>query len=394
MEDFTPEQQEFKDMLHGWFSAEMCAMDRHRGEYAPPGTLLLGVGAWATEGRDYIDRLWALAVPTLRAPQNAKALRGRAHLVLFTDAPGYDRVWRRARALGEMLGRPPQIFMIPDAVMKFLPKHSDNVNPLLGTFQSLTVQIAGRYGMAYHPMFPDHLYSDGYFPAMFNLVKRGHSALVQTSISAALETVMPDVNAYRRGETLSIPALELGDMGFRHLHGQSLGNLMNRGSLDLGYPTSYGSIWQGRDKLYAHCCHLNAAYLSADLCLAAPIRYFSPLDCNLPHIIPGNRFHVPTAKEGMTFIEVSDSRKFGSIKRVSEEVHAAICWHHTKFRDDFLPYFARASEVPIKPQDEYLMADEIQRRHAEMIEGMKRYKEIVRNRIRFEGGVAKYKEAA
>jgi hypothetical protein len=393
MHDFTPEQQEYKEILHGWFAAELCALDRARNEFAPPGTLLLGAGAWQGRGGDYIERLWTYAVPTLHAPKNAAALRGRAHLVLFTDAPGYDRVWRQARALGEMLGRPPQIFVIPPAIMDYIPKHADNVNPLLGAFQSLTVQIAGRYGMAYHPLFPDHLYCDGYFPSLFSLA-RHHSALVQTSVSASMAAVRPELEGYRRGGAFAIPALDLGDMGFRHLHGQSLGNLMNRGTTDLGYPTSYCSIWQGRDKLYAHCCHLNAAYLSPGLCAAAPVRYFSPLDCNLPHLIPGAHFHVPTAKEGMTFIELSTDQKFASTKRVDEELHAAICWHHTKFRDDFLPYFAVASEVPIKRQESYLEEADIRRRHAEMIEGMKRFKHIVRDRIQFEGGVARYKQAA
>jgi hypothetical protein len=391
MEDFTPEQKEYRDFLHGWFAAELCAQDRQRAEFAPPGTLMLGAAVWG----DYIDRFLDLAARTLMAKGNADALRGRAHLVLFTNAEGYDRLWRPARAIGRLFGRPPQVFIIPDAAMAWLPKHPDNVNPLLGAIQNFQVQVAGRHEMAYHPLFPDHLYCDTYFAGLLKLAET-HRAIAQTSISADLASVKAELGRYRQADgTLAIPSRPLGEMGFRNLHPQSIGNLMNRGPEMLGYPTSHCTIWQGKDRAYVHCCHVNAAYLSPELCAAAPVRYFSPLDCNLPYIIPNDEFYVPTVEDGMTFIELSDHRKSGSNRRVDIELYSAVCWHHVKFRDVFLPYFAKGSEVPIGLQGGYLTAEEIRDRHAKLIEDLKAHKNIVRDRIKFENGVTRYtKEAA
>jgi hypothetical protein len=116
---------------------------------------------------------------------------------------------------------PTQIFVLPQPLMDSLTA----LTGLLGGTQNLGVQIAARYGMAYHPLFPDHVYSPDYFPNLLKLGKR-YPGIAQSSISAN-DTVALRSALLAHGP--AVPAADLGTIGLEHLHAQSAGNLMNIG---------------------------------------------------------------------------------------------------------------------------------------------------------------------
>lgn len=374
--DFTPEKDAFLKALHQWLAAEMVTLYRQWGGVETRGQLLLGGTCW---GQLYVDRFLAFTAPSLRAPANLAALKGRARVVLFTDAGSFDKLWGWAREM-TAAGVPASLVLIPPHIVSQVEK-AKGVFPLLGMTQNLQIQTAARNGMAYHSLITDQVYSSHYYKNLLRLSKK-QPVIVQSAVSADVEPVERELAAYRRDDAIVIDAVTLGDMGWRNLHAQSRGNLMNRGATLLGLPSSFQCIYQGRDRLYLHCCHTNPVYLAPEICEAAPVRYFSPIDCNLPYFV-GDQFYFPTVEDEMQFIEVSDAGKAGIETRVSDELHAAICWHHVKFRSIYLPWFAAPCEQAIKPQAEFMDGDAIKARHAEVCANVLSQKETVKGRIRF-----------
>lgn len=385
----SPEQEQMCLALHGWMASEIVDLYRQPASTATKGHLLLACLAW---GEKYINRFLTLTVPSLAAEGNYQALKNRSRIVVFTDQYGFDLLWRWARTSTEA-GVPAQIIVVPPKLMEQVEAKNpetgkwDNgkVFPLLGCTQTLAVQIAARHGMAYHSLFPDHVYSCNYFRNLLRIAKKGQPAIVQSSISARLDTAQESLKAYTRDNgTITIQSRELGAIGWKHLQAQSRGNLMNSGKEILGLPPSFQCIWQGKDRLYLYCCHTNPVYLAPELCANAPVRYFSPIDCNLPYLC-GDQFYFPKVEDEMCFLELSDDDKRGTLDKVSPEIHAAICWSHVKFRTIYMPYYSTPCEYPIGPQEEFLEYPDIEQRHFEVCKSIVYYKEIVRDRIRFHG---------
>lgn len=373
------EHSEYGQLLLSWMGSELSELYRRHVDPAPAGTLTMGCTVW---GQTYIDRFLALTAPTLKAQMGT--LRGCARLLIFTDIAGFSSLWKFAREM-QADGVPSQVLVIPDVLMAQLPKRPNNKFQMLGATQNLSVQIAARHGTAFCALFPDVLYSAAYFRNLFRLGAAGKS-VVHSGISAKL-SIMGDLAPFTHDGAISIPGIELGDLGYRHLHGQSDSNTLNEGRVWRGFPPSFCTIWQARDRLSYHCCHTNPAWMPADLCAKATVRYFSPIDCNLPYLL--GDFYVPTLADDMVMVEVSDDAKRAVQQRVDVEHFAAAAWHIVNFRDEYLPYFAAANDVPIKPRAEGLDLIEIRNRHALLVKELASLKETVRGRM-----IQKPKEAA
>jgi hypothetical protein len=381
---FTPEVQELCRNLHSWIAFEMIELMR-RDPSERPGGLLLSALVW---GDKYVGRFLHLTAKSLEAESNRAALKdNKARIILFTDLSGFDklRVWAEESTAA---GVHASLIILPPPLMEVLMRKGDDgewdrqkVFPTLGTTQTLAVKIAARHGMAYHSLFPDQVYSANYFKHLLALSER-ERVIVQSSISADYRPAVEALEIYRTTTgSIEISARQLGALGFRHLHKQSRGNLMNRGKEILGLPVAFQCIWQGYDRLYLHCCHTNPVYLAPEFCASAPVRYFSPIDCNLPYIT-GDRAYFPTVEDDMAFLELSDDSKEGTEEKLTPEVHAAVCWSHVKFRDIYMPWFAQGCEVPIARQPEWLEPDDIAERQAQVAKGIEAHKPIVEARIR------------
>ena len=369
-----PDTSSYGGALRDWVAAELC--DLYRRPAPQGGGLLMGGLMY---GDAYVSRFLSWTAKTIQA--DFDALKGRARIVLFTDAGGFDKLWQYARRM-EFSGIPTQVFIVPGRILDGLEegnKRTRNLSryKLLGAVQNLLTQIAGRYGCGFHALFPDMIYSAGYFGRLLKLAET-HKGIAHSNISAGVE-VIGEVAQYSRNGMLAIPALDLGDMAFRHMHKRSRGNLMNRGREWLGFPASHCLIWQAKDRLRQFCCHSNATYIAPEWCAKATVRYFSPIDCNLPYLL--DDFYTPRLEDGMAMMEVSDDTYPASNSRVSAEKFAAICWYHVQDRDDYLPYFATPNDIPIRDQREYLDLAEIDARQADIHAGIIALKDEVKGRF-------------
>lgn len=327
--------------------------------------IVMGTPLW---GDEFINRFFHFCLPSIRAPRNFAVLKDNARLVLFTDHEGFKRLWLMARDMTRQ-GIVTEIHVIPKEIMDLVPDRALNKYWLLGTVQNLCIQIAGRAGMGFHMLMPDHLYGVAYFENLSRIATH-YEGIAQTSISADVHACLPEMEQWRQPDgSLAIPDRELGDMGFRHLHKQTRGNMMNGADPKKGLPDSHFTGWVGKDKLHLFCCHMNAAFLSANVCKRAPVRLYNALDTELPAFMP-EKVTVPGADDGMTFIELSDDTKIHATHRVDFKGWAIRCWTTVHFRLDYVPFFQAVNEVPIKEQAEFMEAAEIEKQHTDLVQGL------------------------
>ncbi len=374
--------------LKGWFRREW---KRLNSQPPPPGRgLLMGCPLW---GREFVDRFFFFCLPSILASKNVAALKKNGcRIVIYADEgddESFERLWAMKRELRNSHGIRVEIKGIPHEIIEQVPAMPLNKYWLLGTVQQLLVQEAAESGMAFHALHPDHLHNDSYYANLFRLAKK-NECIAQTSISADIATCLPELEQYRKNGALEIPAVEVGDMGWRHLHKQTRYNLMNKVDITKEFPKTHFQCWQGKDKdgqhkLYLYCCHMNATYLSADVCAKAPVRLHNALDTELPYFMPnGARICVPEASDGMTFIELSDDSKAGGTEQdmVSFTEFAAQCWQTVHFLDHWMPFFAVANEVPIKPQPDGLAFEDIQKLQNSIVQALVNVKPMLEEQIK------------
>lgn len=380
-------------LLTDWFWREMSKL--YEADLSPatesPG-VLMGCPLW---GEDYIDRFFFFCLPSIKSQKNWEALKGRTRIVFFTDGAGFPRLFQCADAL-EKHGVKANVIVIPTEIMAHVGKSPLNKYWLLGTCQNLLLQWCKRSGMGFHALHPDHLHSQEYFPNMLRLSET-HDCIAQTSISADIGTCLPELEQYRMMDgSLTIPDVEVGDMGLRHIHKQASGNLMNGRNLSTELPDSHFVFWKGRDKLHIFCCHMNAVWMSPEVCASVPIRLYNALDTELPAFmsLPDGRacnIAIPEAHDGMTFIELSDDSKIHATHRVSFIDFALRCWTTVHWHEGHMPFFRLVNEVPIKEQADYAEVAEIKAQHTSIIEGLLKIKAPLQ--VEYEKKMAEHKAA-
>lgn len=339
-----------------------------------PATVLMGFPLW---GDEYIRRFTALCLPTLMAPRNRAALTNRSLFVIFTDEESFTGLWNLAKDMTNA-GLKTVVYQIDTAVTAKLadPKYPLNKYWLLGACQQLAIQMAGRWGMAYHALHPDHVHQDGYFENMWRLAEEHPGgSIAQTTISADIHAAIPDLEAFRaEDKALVIPGRELGDLGWRHLHKQTQMNVMNQLDITNDLPHSHFLMWRGKERLYAFCCHMNLVYLPPERAAIAPIHLYNAIDTMIPHYV-GPEVYVPDDQDGMTVIEVSDEKKGASDRRVTFGEWAVQCWDTVHGQDVWMPFFECVCEIPIHEHPGWQDDDLIRKQHANLVEALKRVKE-------------------
>lgn len=353
-------------LMEPWFDAE------HEDLYGHPAIkgegVLMGCPVW---GEDYVDRFAAYTIPTLMAPENLAALKDRCRLVIYTQSAAVSYLHRLTawvrRAGIEVIFRP-----IPDGVMRMLARgdYSSRFRTLSVVGNVLT-HMAGRAGMGFHILQPDHLYGPRYFKNLLRL-SADHEAIIQMSLNASLEGIKGEVERYRtESGALAIPDRDLGDMAFRHMHPQCQLHSMNAATFPDKLPMSHRLWWQGKDAVHIYSSHINPAWLSPRLCLDSPIAFTSTLDTLLPELVPPDvQFYVPTVEDEMTFIEFSDGEKPANRPYVNFNDFAMNFWGSSSFTGEYMPYFERPSLIPIKPKASHITDEEIGRQFGLIKEGL------------------------
>ena len=397
--------------LEAWFWGEMhksaCVLPPPANPLAPP-KVLMGCPLW---GDEFVARFTTLCLPTLMAPKNRAALAGRCQIVFFTDAQSFKGINYLARDM-TAAGLPTTVHVIPQHIMDFnngieyekahqahkrliarnapaaeieeAHRHSLAVGStlnkywLLGVSQQIMLWMAGKAGMGFHSLFPDHLYAEAYFENMWRIAAiEPTGGIAQTGISADIHTCLPEIETFRQPDgSLVIPDLELGDMGFRNLHKQMRGNMMGKNDLATDMPNSHYMFWVGKDKLHVNCCHMNAVWIPPSKTSVAPIKLYNAIDTMLPMFMP-EKVYIPDALDGLGFLEVSDNLKNASAARVDFATYAAGAWNQVHLSDDWNPFFEAACEVPIKEQTDYTDDEEIQKQQATVYHWLKASKPAV-----------------
>lgn len=354
----------YMPLLEAWFWGEMhkvACVPPPPGNPLAPTKVLMGCPLW---GDEYVARFTKLCLPTIMSAKNKAALQGRCRVVLFTDVLGFPGLYYLARDMTQA-GLETTVHVIPQEIMSKVGNLPLNKYWLLGVVQQLLIQMAGKAGMAFHQLHPDHLFAPEYYPNMFRIADANPGiGIAQTGISADIHACLEELEAFRQEDgSLVIPDRELGDLGWRHLHKQMKGNVMGRSDLATDMPNSHYLFWVGKDKLHVNCCHMNAVWIPPEKTAKAPIKLYNALDTMLPAFMP-ETVYIPDDQDGLTFLEVSDEKKNESAARVDFATYAAQAWNTVHLSDDWTPFFEAACEIPIKEQAEYTEEAEIKKQHA------------------------------
>ena len=108
---------------------------------------------------------------------------------------------------------------------------------------------------------------------------------------------------------------------------------------------------------------MNAAYLSPRMCARAPSRIPATMDAELPSFFP-EKFYVPKAADGLTYIELSDGSKPAGDLRGGIDDFVACCAEKVRYSDAWMPFAQQLYEVPIRKQKTYTDEATVREQHA------------------------------
>jgi hypothetical protein len=367
--------------LAPWFDAEIAVLYGRPAAWRPD-SVLMGCPIW---GPAFIDRFAKWCLPTVGANANIEALAGRCRLMIYAPREARASLFRLTRPL-RGAGVELVLREIPDALLAEMAPSPDATPAeraekyatqfcLIGCIQNLLVHHAGRDGMGFHMLMPDHVYAKDYFANMRRLA-RDHEAIAQAGVNVDLEAAAPALEQYRDADSkvLAIPDRALGDIAAAHLHAESLALFMNHGDFPERLPIGPRLIWQSPEALHVYSCFNNPAWLSPALCATAPTVLTDTMDCVLPDFVSGDAFYVPTPADGMAFVEVSPPGKPVPGRWVDAASYCSWWWKRNSNTRDYHPYFRRptlmatsryAADMAGKPLIE---PDDVERQFAQVMD--------------------------
>lgn len=281
-------------LITEWYEAEW----RREAVRKPPDTrLVMGFPLW---GKSYVRRFLDFMLPSLRANRGA-FLEARTDLVVYVDEPSRQML-------------PPSLHMrvIPHDVMRLVHAEPGYKYTLLAAVHSLLIGRAAFSGAGFSMAVGDIVYSEHFLERLFTLGQT-HDAIATLSMIANQTALAPDLEAFRRGNTLAIPAAELGALGWKHLCGS-----MKSWVLDgTDYPDTHFTIARERDAVILQCGHPSPIWLSNARCKTAPLELNDTLDGN-SRAYMGANYYVPQPADDMVFISLDDTRE-SSAGRIDAE---------------------------------------------------------------------------
>lgn len=331
-------------ILSRWFADEMASLPTLR----PDGWAVMGFPLW---GAKYLDRFEHYCLASMLAPENHAALRGRAALVLWARERGHQFI--------KYLLAPYDI----ELVVRTIPDELIALNKyqLLSVIERLLVQTAAKNGRGFTGTFPDCTYSSRYF-ASLEYLSRHHNAIAHSNLTAAHgRPVTERFNTFRKIDgSLVVPARELGDIGWRHLHDVKRGEVRDVTAL----PAYHFLFWRGDDYVRIHSPHCNAGWMSPDLCRRAPRDDAKALgghtlDSAVPFFLGSRPYHVSLTDE-MVVTDLYDG-VLPARGEVTSHHWVPIYRAATLGKAAYLPYFSAPTMVPVHRQPGGLSSEEIAR---------------------------------
>lgn len=350
-------------IFESWFASEIAGLYSTEAVESPG--LLLGLPVW---GDRFVDRFVRYSVPTLLTTENRAALQAMgARFVFFTD--DVVALWRRVAFL-ERAGLPVQIRAIPPEVIKASAEGVVKYH-LLGTVQNLTVQMAARTGKSHYTLFPDVLYSRGYFAGLQRLAGET-DAIVQNGATLDFDGARADLERFRQPDgSLALADIELGDLTWKHLH-KGWRTILAHAE---GFRFFNLIAWRARDGLQVASPLMAPVWLSPKRCREVPCLVPAPLDAETA-TLAGANWYMPTAADGMTFVEFSDASKPEPVPCSFAHL-LDLWWRQMNFNDAFIPIASRRFTIPMSPpasEDEWSSEEDIEKMHAGMMDALKSHK--------------------
>lgn len=357
----------FNELIDIWYDG--CIAQLWDGPADVGNGLLMGCPAW---DKAYVERLVNYCLPSIACGSNLKALAGKARLVIFTDQANLTKLAFTLQGL-EHRGIELRIKMIPEEVIKAWEEATAKgitgaAYPMLACVQDVCLRAAGRAGMSYHMVMPDHSYPQDFFANVERLAV-DHHGIAHLGMSTDEVGACKRLESFRQPDgSLAVPALELGTIGWQNLHPRMKAFVMDASSMPDRMPLSHFMAWRARDKVVLSSCHMNVAYLSAQLCAKAPKVYPATIDTELPQLM-GPAGYVPTVDDGLTFIELSGPDKAYPETRAPIEKFMHNAWMQARFRVDYLDWTRRRCVIPVKPQAgaDFMSDQQIQDQHDRII---------------------------
>ena len=361
--------------IEGWYHRELLRLYETPPLRSAGWSVVLGCPIW---GREFVRTFVNWCVPSIFEPESAKALAGCCRLVVFAGSADRLSLLRSLRALDGMVDI--QIIEIPDELIEQTRTNPPSKLFLLAAVHKLVLQIARRCGAGFSMLMADHFHCAGYFARIRDLSPT-HDAIAQVGIATSREEAQAVLAPHRnRDGSFSISPVALGDLAWRCLHPHHRANVMAPDSVPDNMPRTQLMLWRTRDRLVAHSCRPNPAWLSPDLVAALPADFERPatIDTEMPFLAPRGAYWTK-ATDGMAAIEMTPAdAKEVEPGRVPMKEYAPKALNEARYSDRYLELIRQRTELPLSPTNDAVMSDEeIDRDVDAVIEGLRRERPAV-----------------
>lgn len=321
----TPDVEKSIATINVWYQVERACIVKAKRR----PRLMLGAVIW---GQWYLDVFATYGLPSILAPENVAALQD-ACITIYTNAASRERldaILQPARDAGIEV----ELLEIPDEVLAA----SDRPFLALAAAQQLLVTRAARGKMAFHQLAPDHGYSNRYFPNLKRLGKL-HGNVAHGGLNVD-RPPLPDLEAYRKGGALVVPARDLATIGWDH----TVMCTMN-GTTPEKMPDEHYQVWRARDRVMLFNVYANPAYMPAEVCSLLDTENMTTgtLDCHTKSLFR-SAFYAPQAGDDMAFVSI-DRNTQPAANYTTMDKFLARCWAEISGQSDLMFYYLRATEM-------------------------------------------------
>lgn len=244
--------------------------------------ILLGCPLW---GDKFIDRFLRYCLPSMMEPANRAALDG-SRILIYTDAPGIRRLRPQA----------------PLLELREITLGEDRWATMLDVQKDILAEAAAS-NMGAGALQPDVVFPAGYFERLL-AIGQTNEAILGLGIWANADTVLRDLDRIKENGFLRIPAVQLGEIGWQHLHPMWRRYIMNGLDIDKNMPGAHLIAWVGADTVRIHCSHVNPLWLSPRLCAEAKVT--NTLDAIIPDLLGNAGVYVAQPQDGLVPLEFAD----------------------------------------------------------------------------------------
>jgi hypothetical protein len=305
-----------------------CMLDLSSGKRP----FLIGFSVW---GESYIRMLLDYCLPSLLADGNFKALVETHQPVLFIHTKPEDRtileqadVMRRVKSLGVQV-----VYMIVNhSLVQHFCEDPNYVYWHLGMVQSIDLYVAKALGADYHLLMPDSVYSKDHFKNLLQAAGRGNPVIIRLMLSTNMEGICPEIDRYREGSAIAIPAADLTALSVAHVHSASRSWIITGNNLQTEMPKVHVAILEGKETLHMLSPHQTIVYLDHALVKGLRKRFYLSLDSELDKIIPLEcAVYCPQAADEICLIEMTSQKQRPSkLSWGSSEEFSRTFWSNTQ----------------------------------------------------------------